>query len=57
MLIIHIYVLYVYKRICATLYVLRKRKACCKKGMGHNEGFSNLTVVANVLNNYLDNFI
>jgi len=30
--------------------VLRKRKICCKKDMSHNEGFSNLTVVANVLN-------
>jgi len=37
--------------------ILRKRKACCKKDMDHSEGFSNLTVVANVLNNYLDNFI
>jgi len=26
--------------------ILRKRKACCKKCMGHNKGFSNLTVIA-----------
>jgi len=31
--------------------ILRKRKACCKKSMGHSEGFSNLIVVANVLIN------
>jgi len=30
--------------------ILRKRKACCKKGIDHSKGFSNLTVVANVLN-------
>jgi len=29
--------------------ILCKRKACCKKAMDHSEGFSNLTVVANVL--------
>jgi len=33
-------VLYMYKWIYATYYV---------KGMGHSEGFSNLTMVANVL--------
>jgi len=31
---------------CDTLH---KRKTCCKKDMDHSEGFSNLTVVANVL--------
>jgi len=28
--------------------LLHKRKACCKKGMSHSEGFFNLTVVVNM---------
>jgi len=30
-------------------YILCKRKAYCKKGMGHSEDFFNLTVIVNVL--------
>jgi len=41
----HIYILYVYKYMCD---ILRKRKTCCKKGIGYRESSSNLTVVANV---------